>query len=266
AAVQHAVRHAAGDPRKARIHLNEARKFVRDANRDARRTREAEERAAQLHEFLAYRTPEGAEDIDPAPDALALLRRVLDEGVPLSPAERDLVERRAEERRCALEALYVREQCAGAIAELAHRFGGRATAARPEGQELRLDWTPEGWEPGHWLRASLVEGSLRVATMYRGAPGERTPEQRALDDARCHETRELLGRFEEITGTLGLELEFTLEQTEGALPGVLGEDAWNLDDVLDDVVAEEAGRRAAPERDASREGPRHRTADGDRRR
>ncbi|QKW30150.1 hypothetical protein HUT11_31530 [Streptomyces seoulensis] len=266
AAVGHAVRRAADDPRRARIHLNEARKFVRDANRDARRTREAEERAAQLHEFLAYRTPEGAEDIDPAPDALALLRRVLDEGVPLSPAERDLVERRAEERRCALEALYVREQCAGALAELAHRFGGRATAARPEGQELRLDWTPPGWEPGHWLRAGLVEGSLRVATMYRGAPGERTPEQRALDDARCHETRELLGRFEEITGALGLDLEFTLEQTEGALPGVLGEDAWNLDDVLDDVVAEEAGRRAARERDASREGPRHRTADGDRRR
>ncbi|MFJ4520991.1 hypothetical protein ACIP4Y_08570 [Streptomyces sp. NPDC088810] len=256
-AVRDAVRRAADDPRRTRIHLTEARKFVRDANRQARETREAQERAALHYDFLRYETPEGAENLTPAPEALALLRRTLDDGIPLTPAEQELVERRVEERLHALEALYVRQQCADAVAELARRFGGRAGAGRPEGQEIRLDWTPEGWEPGHWLRATLIDGRLRVATMYRGGPGERSPEQRALDDARCTETRERLAEFEEITGTLGLGLEFTLEHTEGALPGVLGEDALVLDDLM-----EEAGRTADTHRDA----PRYRTVDDDGRR
>ncbi|MFF9089140.1 hypothetical protein ACF1BE_22485 [Streptomyces sp. NPDC014991] len=261
-AVRHAVRRAADDPRRARIHLTEARKFVRDANKRARETREAQERAALHHDFLVYETPEGAEDLAPAPDAVTLLRRTLDNGDPLTPDERALVERRVEERLHALEAVYVRQQCADAVAELARTFGGRAGAGRPDGQEIRLDWTPEGWEPGHWLRATLVDGALRVATMYRGTPGERTCEERAVDDLRCAETRERLTRFEEIAGGLGLDLAFTAEHTEGALPGVLGEDAWVLDGLLDEAVTRPADVR----RDVPGEAPRHRTVDGDRRR
>ncbi|WP_053707445.1 hypothetical protein [Streptomyces sp. NRRL B-3648] len=253
-AVRDAVRRAADDPRRARIHLTEARKFVRDAGRRAQETREAQEQAAAHYDFLRYETPEGAEDLAPEPEALALLRRTLDEGVPLTPAERELVEHRVAERLHALDALYVRQQCADAVAELARRFGGRAGAGRPEGQEIRLDWTPEGWEPGHWLRATMIDGRLRVATMYRGGPGDRSPEQRALDDVRCAETRERLAEFEEITGTLGLGLEFSLERTEGALPGVLGEDALVLDD-----LPEETDRTAGTHRTPRR----YRTVDGD---
>ncbi|MET9450640.1 hypothetical protein [Streptomyces cinerochromogenes] len=253
-AVRDAVRRAADDPRRARIHLTEARKFVRDAARQAQQAREAQEAAALQYEFLGYETPEGAEDLTPAPDALALLRRTLDQGTLLTPAERELVERRVAERQEALEAIYIREQCAGAVAELARRFGGQAGAGRPEGQEIRLDWTPDGWEPGHWLRATLVDGRLRVATMYRGGPGERTAEQRALDDARCAETRERLAEFEEITGGLGLDLEFKVESTEGALPGVLGEDAVVLD--------EPAATRRDDRRDDRADTVRHRTVDG----
>ncbi|MEW2287763.1 hypothetical protein [Streptomyces sp. NPDC047841] len=260
-AVRDAVRRAAGDPRRARIHLTEARKFVRDANKRAQETREAQEEAALHHDFLVYETPEGAEDLAPAPDAVALLRRTLKDGTALTPAEQELVRHRVEERLHALEAMYVREQCAGAVAELARRFGGPAGAGRPEGQEIRLDWTPDGWEPGHWLRATLVDGRLRVATMYRGAPGERTAEQRALDDARCAEARERFAEFEEITGALGLDLEIQVERTEGALPGVLGEDAWVLDELVEDVRG-----AAGTHRDDHRDGPRYQTVDGDRRR
>ncbi|MFF8904859.1 hypothetical protein [Streptomyces olivaceoviridis] len=260
-AVRDAVRRAVDDPRRARIHLTEARKFVRDANKQAQRTREAQEKAALHYDFLVYETPRGAEDLAPAPDAVALLRRTLEEGTALTPAEQELVRCRVEERLHALEAMYVREQCAGAVAELARRFGGRVGAGRPEGQEIRLDWTPDGWEPGHWLRATLVDGRLRVATMYRGTPGERTPEQRALDDARCAEAQERFAEFEEISGALGLDLELKVEHTEGALPGVLGEDAWVLDELI-----EEAAPAAGTHRDVPRDAPRHRTVDGDGRR
>ncbi|MEU6664908.1 hypothetical protein [Streptomyces sp. NPDC046727] len=261
-AVRHAVRRAADDPRRARIHLTEARKFVRDANKQAQETREAQERAALHYDFLVYRTPEDAEDLAPAPDAVALLRRTLDEGVPLTPAERELVERRVDERLRALEAIYVRQQCAAAVAELATRFGGQAGAGRPEGQEIRIDWTPEGWDPGHWLRATLIDGRLSVATMYLGGPGERTAGQRALDDERCAETQARLTQFQEITGALGLGLEFTLESTEGALPGVLGEDALVANELFDEADRAAGARQDVPPSTA----PRHRTVDSDGRR
>ncbi|MEU3415621.1 hypothetical protein ABZ760_30960 [Streptomyces sp. NPDC006658] len=257
-AVRDAVRRAAEDPRRARIHLTEARKFVRDANRQAHETRAAQERAALHHDFLVYETPDGAEDLAPAPDAVALLRRTLDQGVPLGPAERELVERRVTERLHALEALYVRERCAGAVAELARRFGGEAGLGQGAGQEIRLDWTPRGWDPGHWLRATLLDGRLSVATMYRGGPGERTAGQQALDDERCAEARARFTELEEITGALGLGLEFKVEHTEGALPGVLGEDALVLNELIDE------GERPADTRGDVRHPPlRQRQAGGE---
>ncbi|MER8061178.1 MULTISPECIES: hypothetical protein [unclassified Streptomyces] len=255
-AVRHAVRRAAEDPRRARIHLNEARKYVRDANKDARLTREAQERAALHYDFLVYETPADAEDLAPAPEAVELLRRTLDDAVPLNREELAVVERAVEERRCALETIYVRDQCARAVEELARRFGGPTEAGRPAGQEIRLDWTPDGWGPGHWLRATVSDGALRVATMYRGGP-ERTPEQRALDDARCAQTPERLGELQRIIKDLGVDIEFDV-RTEGALPGVPGEGAVSLDEppARDDVRPEPAHHT----------GPRYKTADGDDRR
>ncbi|MYQ94809.1 hypothetical protein GTY20_27745, partial [Streptomyces sp. SID4946] len=255
-AVRHAVRRAAEDPRRARIHLNEARKYVRDANKDARLTREAQERAALHYDFLVYETPAGAEDLAPAPKAVELLRRTLDDAVPLTRDELELVEGAVEERRCALETIYVRDQCARAVEELARRFGGPTEAGRPEGQEIRLDWTPDGWEPDHWLRATLADGELRVAAMYRGGP-ERTPEQRALDDARCAETPERLAELQAIIKDMGLDIEFQV-RTEGALPGIPGENAVSLDEPL-------VGNTAPPP-DAREAGPLHKTVDGAERR
>ncbi|MEU6367284.1 hypothetical protein ABZ876_16490 [Streptomyces sp. NPDC046931] len=257
AAVGHAVRQAAANPRRARIHLKEARKFVRDANSTARSAREAEERAAAQLDFLSYEPPEGAERLERAPEEEGLLRRFLEEGVPLSPAGRASVEQRVKERLGALEALYVREQCTRVMAELAEKFGGPAGAGRPAGQELRLDWTPEGWEPDHWLRATLDGGTFRVATMYRGTPGERTPPERALDDARCKEAQEQLARFREIARESGLTVDFVIERTEGAVPGLPGDDAVRLDEVISEM------RDASDER---RDGPSHRTVDDDGRR
>lgn len=220
-------------------------------------TRKAQEHAALHYDFLVYQSPEGAEGLAPAPEALELLRRTLEEGVPLSRDELDRVENAVEERRCALEAIYVREQCAKAVEELARRFGGRTEAGRPEGQEIRLDWTPDGWEPDHWLRATLVDGALSVATMYRGGSGERTPEQRDLDDARCAETHKRLAEFQQITKGLGLGLTFEV-QTEGALPGVLGEDTVTVDELFEENTSRPA--------DPPREAPQVRTVDGNERR
>ncbi|MEV7504211.1 hypothetical protein [Streptomyces sp. NPDC093018] len=255
-AVRHAVRRAAEDPRRARIHLNEARKYVRDANKDARLTREAQERAALHYDFLVYETPEGAEDLAPAPKAVELLRRTLDDAVPLTRDELELVERAVEERRCALETIYVRDQCATAVEELARRFGGPTEAGRPEGQAIRLDWTPAGWEPDHWLRATVADGELRVAAMYRDGP-ERTPEQRALDDARCAQTPERLAELQAIIKDMGLDIEFQV-RTEGALPGIPGEGAVSLDDL-------DRGS-TAPSPDTRGAGPLHKTVDGAERR
>lgn len=262
-AVRHAVRRAAADPRRAGIHLTEARKFVRDANKEAHEMREAQERAALHYDFLVYETPEGAEDLTPAPDALALLRRTLDDGKPLTRSELDVVESRVAERQGALEAIYVRQQCADAVAELTRRYGGQAGAGRPDGQEIRFDWTPDGWErSGHWLRAALVGGRLRVATMYRGGPGEkRTPEQRALDDARCAEAQVMFPEFAEISAVLGLDLEIEVEHTDGAVPGGQGEGAVDLGELK--RGAEQAAGQTGP---VHRQEPLRRRAGGDERR
>ncbi|WP_086878655.1 hypothetical protein, partial [Streptomyces rochei] len=255
-AVGRAVGRAALDPARARRHLVEARKFVQDANRKARRRRADEEWAAAQLDFLTRRAPEDTEALDEAPDAVGPLRRLLAEGVPLSPGERRTVELRVSERVAHLEALYVQAQCAHALSELAERFGGPADASRPEGQDLRLDWAPDGWGPDHWLRATLVGGTLRFATMYRGGPGERGPRERALDDARCAEAQERLAEFTAVARELGLTVDLRIEQTEGARPGLPGEDGAV---VLDPVRRTFGGQppRGKPDREQSV--PRYRT-------
>ncbi|MFH8976635.1 hypothetical protein [Streptomyces sp. NPDC017890] len=234
ASVGRATRHAGENPTRARRHLGEARRFVQDANRRARVRRAEEEWAAAQLDFLTRRAPGDAEPLPEAPDAERPLRRLLADGVPLTPEERRLVELRVTERLTHLEALYVRTQLTAVLAELAARHGGPADATRPEGQELRLDWTPDGWGPEHWLRATLVRGTLRIATMYRGGgPGERRPEDRAVDDARCAEARRRIDEFAVVARELGLDLDMRIERTEGALPGLRGEDgAVELDEML----------------------------------
>ncbi len=84
-AVGRAVGRAALDPARARRHLVEARKFVQDANRTARRRRADEEWAAAQLDFLTRRAPEDTEALDEAPDAVGPLRRLLAEGCRSAP-------------------------------------------------------------------------------------------------------------------------------------------------------------------------------------
>ncbi|MFE9093664.1 hypothetical protein [Streptomyces sp. NPDC007264] len=231
AAVGNAVRKAADSPTRAQRHLNDARRVVRDANRDAEARRAQAEWAAAQLDFLTRKPPEYAEPLPEAPDAVAALHRVLDDGVLLGATERRLVEQRVRERHDHLAALYVYAQCSEVFAELAERHGGLADTSVTQGRELRLDWTPEGWEPDHWLRATLVDGTFRVATMYRGAPGERSRKEQELDDARCEEARQRLDEFAELARELGLTVHFRIEQVKGARPGLPGEDAISLDDL-----------------------------------
>ncbi|MFC8098926.1 hypothetical protein [Streptomyces sp. NPDC057363] len=258
ASVGRAARHAAENPTRARRHLGEARKFVQDANRRARARRAEEEWAAAQLDFLTRRAPEDAEPLPEAPDAERSLRRLLEDGMPLTPEERRLVELRVTERLTHLEALYVRAQLTEVMTELAARYGGPADATCPEGQELRLDWTPEGWGPDHWLRATLVRGTLRIATMYRGGPGERRPEDRAVDDERCAEARRRIDEFAVVARELGLDMDVRIEQTEGARPGLPGEDGTV---VLDGALGT-GTRRRAPDHEATA-ARKHRTV-GDR--
>ncbi|MBA2807781.1 hypothetical protein E0500_010255 [Streptomyces sp. KM273126] len=248
AAVGSAVRRATENPAKARRHLGDARRVVQDANRKAVERRARTEWAAAQLDFLTRRAPEGADPLPEAPDAEKPLRRLLEDEVPLGPEERRLVELRVTERLNHLESLYVHAQCSQVLAELAARYGGPADATRPEGQELRLDWTPEGWGPDHWLRATLTGGTFRVATMYRGGPGERRPEDRRLDDERCAEARRRLEEFTEVARDLGLTVAFRIEQTEGARPGLLGEDGTV---VLDGDALTGVRRDAAPQDEQS---------------
>ncbi|MGC9439386.1 hypothetical protein [Streptomyces sp. WG5] len=250
ASVGRAARHAGENPARARRHLGEARRFVQDANRKARVRRAEEEWAAAQLDFLTRRAPEDTEPLPEAPDAEQPLRRLLTDGIPLTAEERRLVELRVTERLTYLEALYVRTQLTGVMAELAERYGGPADATRPEGQELRLDWTPDGWGPDHWLRATLVHGTLRIATMYRGGgPGERRPEDLAVDDARCAEARHRIDEFAVVARELGLDLDMRVEQTGGALPGLRGEDgAVALDEVLAAGARNRAPDHGAPAR------------------
>ncbi|MCW5254308.1 hypothetical protein [Streptomyces sp. SHP 1-2] len=270
ASVSRAAQHAGSNPHRCRRHLNEARKLVQDANRTARGRRADEEWAAAQLEFLSLRAPEGTEPLPGAPDAVEPLVRVLERGGRLDAGERRLVERRVSERLSLLEELYLRTQCARVIAELSERYGGPADATRPEGQELRVDWTPDGWGPGHWLRMSVTGGALRVATMYRGGPGERGPGQRELDDLRCAETRQRLGEITALAAELGIGMDFRIEQAEGARPGLPGEDGAVVLDGLD-LTAERGtdGARADEERRSPRRepapAPRHRTVGDDRR-
>lgn len=263
AAVGKAVQHAAGSPTRARRHLNDARSVVRDANRDAEARRAQEEWAAAQLGFLTRMPPEYAEPLPEAPDAVAALHRVLDDGALLAATERRLVEQRVRERHDHLAALYVYAQCSEVFAELAERHGGPADTSVTEGGELRLDWTPEGWQPGHWLRATLVDGTFRVATMYRGAPGERSRKEKELDDARCQEARQRIGEFAELARELGLTVHFRIEQVEGARPGLPGEDAVSLDGL---GQIPEQGRRGEQRRRDDRPTRRERTVGGDDRR
>ncbi|MFE9725705.1 hypothetical protein ACFYQ5_19410 [Streptomyces sp. NPDC005794] len=248
AAVGNAVRRAAESPARARRHLNDARTVVQDANREAAARRDRTEWAAAQLDFLTRRAPEGAEPLPEAPDAEKPLRRLLEDGVPLGAEERRLVDRRVTERLNHVESLYVRAQCSRVLAELSARHGGPADVTRPEGVDLRLDWTPEGWGPDHWLRATLTGGTFRVATMYRGGPGERGPEDRRLDDERCAEARRRLEEFTDVARDLGLTVAFRIEQSEGALPGFLGEDDVV---VLDGGGLTDQGRGAASQDERS---------------
>lgn len=246
-AVGHAVRHAAGSPSRARRHLNDARAVVRDANRAAEARRAQAEWAATQLDFLTRQPPKGTEPLPEAPDAVAALERVLDEGGLLSAGDRALVERRVRERHDRLHTLFVHAQCSRVLAELADFPGDYADTALTRNQEIRLDWTPDGWEPDHWLRASLADGAFRVTTMYRGSPGERTPVEQQLDNARCEEAQRRLDEFSEVARDLGLTVHFRIERAKGARPGLPGEDGA----VLLGKKRSRSGRRSQDNRHAN---------------
>jgi hypothetical protein len=221
-AVRHATRRAAASPHRARTHLREARKFVESANRKARNRRQEEERAAAQLDFLTMEVPE-EQDL-PARDRQAeqALRRFLDDGVPLAPAQQDLVRQRVTERHTALEALYLRAQCSDVLARLAHDSGGALRTGRTGDGSVRLDWTPEGWDSDHWLRATLSGDTFHVTTLYRAGSEERSPEEKALDDLRCTQALEHLAEFQELARDMGLTVRFQADAT-GCRPGEPGE-------------------------------------------
>ncbi|GGV70166.1 hypothetical protein GCM10010294_27980 [Streptomyces griseoloalbus] len=216
-AVGHAVAHAAR-PQRSRRHLREARTFVTNANRKAWKLRREVEQAAVRLDFLTMPLPDDQDLPDPDPQAVAALRKCVDEQVPLTAGERDLVERSTTARCAALEALYLRRQCTGVLARLAMDTAGDLRVGHTDDHAVTLDWTPGGWGPDHWLRMELRGETVHVVTMRPATRGERRPEDLERDARRCAEAAERLDEFRALAAEAGLPLTFEMHRGE-VLPG-----------------------------------------------
>ncbi|WP_329236894.1 hypothetical protein OG488_35695 [Streptomyces sp. NBC_01460] len=212
-AVSHAAAHATR-PQRSRRHLREARTFVADANRKAwKLRREIEQAAVQLH-FLTLPLPEDQDLPDPDPQAVAALRKCVDDHVLPTSGERDLVERSTTARCAALEALYLKRQCTGVLARLAMDTSGDLRVSHTEDHAVTLDWTPGGWGPDHWLRMELRGETVQVVTMRLATRRERRSEDLDRDDRRCAEAAERLDEFRALAAEAGLPLAFEMQRGE----------------------------------------------------
>ncbi|MFD5496929.1 hypothetical protein ACFWH4_29565 [Streptomyces sp. NPDC127091] len=212
-AVGHAVAHATR-PQRSRRHLREARTFVADANRKAWKLRREVEQAAVQLDFLTRPLPDDQDLPDPDPQAVAALRKCVDDQVPLTSDERDLVERGTTARCAALEALYLKRQCTGVLARLAMDTAGDLRVGRTDDDAVTLDWTPGDWGPDHWLRMELRGESVHVVTMRPATRGERRSEDLELDARRCAEAAERLDEFRSLAAEAGLPLTFEMRRGE----------------------------------------------------
>ncbi|MFG2671766.1 hypothetical protein [Streptomyces sp. NPDC048445] len=263
AAVRHALASAVDRPAKARTHLREARRFVADTNRAVRARRDTEERAAaQLH-FLEITARTDTDPLHPAPAEIALLHRVLDEGRPLEPHEQRQVDDRVTERLAELERRYIERMLRLAVSGT-DRFDDRwTTTPHQRDRPTRIDWTPPGWDDGHWLRFAVDGKHARVVTMRREQPGERDAAALALDDERCHQAAGHLSGLRDTTLRLGVVLDFSFEES-GTLPGVRGEeDVLVLDEDTAGVRAPVSEDRTEKRERRATDGPRYRTAPAD---
>ncbi|WP_158801271.1 hypothetical protein [Streptomyces sp. NRRL S-37] len=246
-AVGHAVTHAAR-PQRSRRHLREARTFVAEANRKAWKLRREVEQAAVQLDFLTMPLPDDPDLPEPDPRAVAALRKCVDDQVPLTSDERDLVERGTAARCAALEALYLKRQCTGVLAGLALDTAGDLRVAHTGDHTVTLDWTPGGWGPDHWLRMELRGENVHVTTMRPATRGERRAEDLELDARRCAEAGERLDEFRALAAKNGLPLTFGMRDGE----------------VLAGTLVEPAARdvRTGPPVHGPRTHPTHRTAPG----
>ncbi|MGW0792530.1 hypothetical protein ACWD04_31015 [Streptomyces sp. NPDC002911] len=212
-AVGHAVAHATR-PQRSRRHLREARTFVANANRKVwKLRREVEEAAVQLH-FLTLPLPDDQDLPDPDPQAVAALRKCVDDHVLPTSDERDLVERSTTARCAALEALYLKRQCTGVLARLAMTTAGDLRVGHTDDHAVTLDWTPGDWGPGHWLRMELRGETVQVVTMRLATRGERRSEDLERDARRCEEAAVRLDEFRALAAEAGLPLAFEMQRGE----------------------------------------------------
>ncbi|MGJ3560417.1 hypothetical protein ACR6C2_25415 [Streptomyces sp. INA 01156] len=225
-AVGHAVAHATR-PQRSRRHLREARTFVADANRKAWKLRREVEQAAVQLDFLTRPLPDDQDLPDPDPQAVAALRKCVDDQVPLSSGERDLVERSTTARCAALEALHLRRQCTGVLARLAMDTASDLRVGHTDDDAVTLDWTP-GTGAGPLAQDGAAGESVHVVTMRPATRGERRTEDLELDARRCAEAAERLEEFRSLAAEAGLPLTFEMRRGEvlaGTLVGLAVPDA-----------------------------------------
>ncbi|MFD7028384.1 hypothetical protein ACFWAR_10165 [Streptomyces sp. NPDC059917] len=268
AAVRHAVECAAERPAKARSHLREARRFVTDANRAVRDRIAAQEKAAVQLDFLLTEAPPGEPELTPAAEEIALLRKALEQGRPLTPDEQRAVDRQVTRRLTDLEDRYTRELLRRAVARFADPAAADAGASGGAEAPACFDLTPAGWWPGHWLRVTVREGRTELVTMYEEHPGPRGPADLALDARRCHEARGHLEELREAGRRWGLDLPVSFTESGSAVPGVRGGDGAVVLEMADPEDREhERERTTAPGTATHRPaGPKARSVSDDRRR
>ncbi|MDX3228447.1 hypothetical protein [Streptomyces sp. ME19-01-6] len=195
-------------PSAAKLHLREAARFAEQRTREAEQLQETEEWAAQQLAFLRDVPPDVPGPLPDATAEIAVLEGILDKGSTPTKTERLRVEARVGERVDAYQRAYAAEVIRAAV----ERSEPETVTHSRSGAAQVIDWTPPGWDDGHWLRVSVdAHGSARVATMHRErGPDEETDADRDLDRRRCAQASEHLEALRQLTKRAGLSLTFDL--------------------------------------------------------
>ena len=201
-ALQHALTAAAdGLGAMAGDHLREARIFARDTGRRVRVRAAALEEAAGQLEFLTAPIPEDVEPQPPAQEVVALLRRAVQTGRPLTQADCKRVREAMDRRWMHLEHRYVQRVTADLPQLLADLTGGSADRFTTEDGHDAFDWAPPDWQPDHWLRVTAHGEAVELTTMRRGPAGP-------LDTKRCGQAQEWADELAVVAAKIGLVCDF----------------------------------------------------------
>ncbi|MCX4764287.1 hypothetical protein OG562_25670 [Streptomyces sp. NBC_01275] len=216
-------------PTAVRRYLDEAAIIAQNESARARRSEEARRDAALRLQALQAPAPEGVDPLPQAPAAVAVLERVLRDGVPASAAEERLVQQGLAARSAVLHRAYL----VAALRRATEQWGDGSVHARADAEHW--DFAPAAWGGHYWLRVRLnASGQARVLTMRRPlTPAEAADPDvaghwQALDAERCAESSRYVDDLGLLSEAEGVRAEFAW--TENGV--LMGEPAPGLTDAF----------------------------------